>query len=28
VPLNEFIRKQDEIFEDHYSIVTDLLGLG
>ena len=28
VPLNEFIRKQDEMYEDHYSIICDLLGLG
>jgi len=28
VPLNQFIRMQDQMYEDHYSIVTDLLGLG
>lgn len=28
VPLNEFIRMQEQMFEDHYHIVTDLLGLG
>jgi len=28
VPLNEFIRNQNEMYEDHYHIITDLLGLG
>lgn len=28
IPLDEFVRMQDKMFEDHYSIVTDLLGLG
>ena len=28
VPLNEFIRKQDEIYEDHWYVVCDMLGLG
>ena len=28
VPMSEFIRSQDKMFEDHYHIVTDLLGLG
>lgn len=28
VPLNEFIRSQNEMYEDHYHIITDLLGLG
>jgi bifunctional NMN adenylyltransferase/nudix hydrolase len=28
IPLNEFIRMQEQMFEDHYHIVTDLLGLG
>ena len=27
-PLNEFIRMQEQMYEDHYHIVTDLLGLG
>lgn len=27
-PLSEFIQMQDKMFEDHYSIVTDILGLG
>jgi bifunctional NMN adenylyltransferase/nudix hydrolase len=28
IPLNELVRMQDKMFEDHYHIVTDLLGLG
>jgi bifunctional NMN adenylyltransferase/nudix hydrolase len=28
VPLSEFIRSQNEMYEDHYHIITDLLGLG
>jgi len=28
IPLNEFIRMQDKMFEDHYHIITDLLELG
>jgi bifunctional NMN adenylyltransferase/nudix hydrolase len=28
VPLSEFVQMQAVIFEDHYHIVTDLLGLG
>lgn len=28
IPLNQFIRMQDQMYEDHYSIITDLLGLG
>jgi len=27
-PLNELVRLQDKMYEDHYHIVTDLLGLG
>lgn len=28
VPMSEFIRSQDKMFEDHHHIVTDLLGIG
>jgi bifunctional NMN adenylyltransferase/nudix hydrolase len=27
-PLNELVRLQDKMYEDHYHIVTDILGLG
>ena len=27
-PLSEFVKMQDKMYEDHYYIITDLLGLG